>query len=207
MTSLPVPVSPRRSTGTSESFTFSTIRSISFISAEVLGTRRVRAAERSDSRKPTRRQAVPQGAALLFDDREQEAVVDRLGDVIRRTGLHALHGAVDVAVTGDDDHRDGRLLGLHLLQQGQAVLFAEAQVEEHQVDLVGEEELPHLGGAGRLQGVVPLEGEELGQAVAQAGLVVNDEDVHGHGDVTSTFVPLPGVLETRISPPARLTIA
>ena len=136
------------------------------------------------------------------------AVIDGLGDVVRRARLHALNGAVDVPVARDDDHGNGRApppsapsgapgrpprpgagrAGARWTSEAASTVRASAAVAAS-------------------SGVVALEGQELGEPAAQPRLVVNDENVHVHGASPPPSCPCPARWTPESPRPLRLTMA
>ena len=103
--------------------------------------------------------------------------VDRLGEEIVGAQVHGLDRLVDAAVAGDDDHRDGQIATLHLLQKLDAVQARQAQVGQDQaVILVGQkpQRLFALGGGVHLELRVVL--EQPLQFVAGELVVFHDQD-------------------------------
>ncbi len=206
-TSFPVPVSPRRSTGTSESFTFAIIRSMSFISGEELGARRRLVRVRSVSRKASVARRSARASAFLCDDGEEQRVIQGFLDVVRRAGLHALDGAVDVAMARDDDDGKAGSSARSSSRNRSPSLLSQAQVEEDELDVRARKDAPRFRrakpphgpgspparGAWRARCAGPARHQRSGRSCARS--------------TTSTSVPLPGALCTRSSPPLRLTMA
>ncbi len=171
--SLPVPVSPVIRTGASEAAE----RPICFQIASIAALVPRRALRPSSL--GGRGQRLGQGALLerALQGLEEDGEIEGLGQVVEGAVAHGLDGAVAVAVGGGDDDRDlAERAFAELAQELEAAPVAEADVEEDAVDRLAPEERAGLAEAGRGEGAVaqPLDGR--GQALADAALVLDDED-------------------------------
>ncbi|OBX35027.1 hypothetical protein A8U91_04097 [Halomonas elongata] len=87
---------------------------------------------------------------------------------------HGFHGGGNVAVTGDQDHRQVRIASADLAQQGHAVHARHADVTDHDAGKIGLEFCQ--GGLGTFErtGRVAGKFQRLARGDAQVGLVVDD---------------------------------
>ena len=113
-----------------------------------------------------------------LDQQFQAVQVDRLGEKIVRAGVHGGHRALDGAVTGENDHRNGWVSGHDTAQQLLARQSRHAQVADHQVHRVPLQDAHRLAAGGGHAGTVPGQRQRLAQPFADVLLVVDDEDRH-----------------------------
>ncbi len=115
-----------------------------------------------------------------LDQPVQFAHVDRLAQVVDRSAAHGLDRRARVAEGGHQ--RDGRgvRLGTQSREQGQSVHAGHAQVADHQAWPLLADRGQGLGAAAGVSAVVADLSEELGQAQADIGMVVDKQDAHGH---------------------------
>ena len=121
-------------------------------------------------------------AAEAGDAVEDEAELvgrERLGQVVERAAPHRLDRRLDGGVGGDDDDGQARCQPEECRQEVQPFLLAEAKVEEGDLEEAVAEDFLGGGAVARLADAVAhrLEGEA--QGLAQAGVVVDQEGVHG----------------------------
>ena len=123
-------------------------------------------------------QALFQGTAHHID---QALRCEGLGDEIVRTGAHAFDGQVDVAVAGDHDHGQVRVLLLAQAHEAEAIGLGQAHVGHDDGDVAQRQPRECLFGAAHaLDGQVgQLHG--LHAAQAHVGVVFDDEDGVGRG--------------------------
>ena len=108
----------------------------------------------------------------------QAAGVDRLGDVTVAAGLH---GLLLVAFHGEggqrhDDHVPGSFVGLELAGQRQAVHAGQGDVHQDQVRQRSPDDFLRLLGVDRLENLVALAFQHVGDQLEVDGIVVHDED-------------------------------
>jgi len=108
--------------------------------------------------------------------RRGSAVRDRLREVVGGASAHRLDRGRHIAVRGRDDHRQLGVVLVELAQQRHAVHHRHPQVGDDDLgwSFGGDRErgLAILGGVDRVAG----EAEQLLEAAARAGLVVDHED-------------------------------
>ena len=107
---------------------------------EALEARRLLELAAASSRRMRRR-----GERVLHRA-QKPRLVERLDQEVEGAGAHRLHGTVDRAVRGDDDHP--RVSGVSRrmrLQELEAVAVGKLQVEQHQLRLVARVGRPRLG--------------------------------------------------------------
>jgi hypothetical protein len=92
--------------------------------------------------------------------------------------LHRLDRRVDGRVGGQQDDEDLRILLLDLAQDRHAVDVWELVVEQHQIDAVANA-IEGLPPGGRLDHLVAVGAQALGQGPADQRFVVDDEDGGG----------------------------
>ena len=155
--SLPVPVSPRRSTVASASATCSTIANTSRIAGEVA----------DDLLEPGRplelavqaRHVAP--LPLVRDgvaEHERELVVaDRLREVVERPLAHRLHRGLDGRVRGDEHDRQRGAQRVDALHERDAVHVRHLEVGDERERVGLGEPRERLGAAGRDEHLEPLE--------------------------------------------------
>src|SRR6185312_7791985 len=108
--------------------------------------------------------------------REELAVAEGLGDVVVGAELEA-HHAVDLFLApGEDDDREVQGFA-QPARDREPVLVRELEVEDHEVDHLGAEDLVHVGAGFRHRDLEVVLGEVLMDDVADGGVVVDDEDV------------------------------
>src|SRR2546426_3120380 len=140
------------------------------------------------------------GADVRLDAREQLAHAERLGDEVRRAEAERLHGRLLGRHGRDHQHREvpEPVVGLHLLEQLQAVDLGHHDVEEQELRpllLEPPEEVPPAGGAHDL---LPVFLEDPGGGAHERLVVVGDEDLarafrprsHASSNEGSTLPPL-----------------
>ena len=112
------------------------------------------------------------------DARQQLARAEGLGEVVIGAELESHHPVGFLAHAGEDDHRDLRL-GAQLAQQLHAVLAAQTQIEQHQVDHVAAEDLHEFGTAGAAGDTERVLPEVLLDQLAHRRVVIDHQHVAG----------------------------
>ena len=104
--------------------------------------------------------------------------LEGLGEEVPGAGAEGADGGVHARVAGHDDHRHVGADVEHALADFEAVVLADAQVGEHDVELteVADEALGLGLGGGGLDGMTVLLQRGLGE-VADLGFIIDDEDV------------------------------
>jgi hypothetical protein len=124
----------------------------------------------------------PGGLQRALRHQQQAVGLERLLDVVVGAALDGRHRGLDVAVAGDDDHRQ---LGMRLL--GDVENLEPVQPAALQPDVENDELRAAL--LDRLQRLVRIAGDARAVAVvlkeashhlADVGLVIDDQDVRGH---------------------------
>ena len=119
------------------------------------------------------------GLQGLVDEPQDVRDVKGLEDVVKGAELGGLDGRFGAAVGGHDDHRQVGHARAHALHGLNAVDAGHAHVHDHQVRGLAR----HLGHAGlaALRGahLVPVGLHDLAEALAQLGVVVNNQNL-GH---------------------------
>jgi len=110
-------------------------------------------------------------------------VIEGLGEEVERAGLHRLDRAVDPAMGRDDDHGHVRMARNHLAKQGEAVHAGHDQIGDHHVRTVAVEGGDRLLAVGANGHLVAFALQRGGEDLAEALLVVHDEDAVGHRGV------------------------
>src|SRR5574341_1158935 len=193
--SLPVPLSPWISTGTSAPATAAMRSNTAFIAG------------------------LPPIGDLVFElpeleepvhGNEQLLVGEGLGQVIEGPVFDGLYGAFDLGVGGDDDHAGLGSKGLRFPEDHEPVMMRKPEIGDDEV------EAPLFDGAHALGPVfaqghgVSLRRQALLHAEPHDGVVVDDKNAFFHnfdtGNFTVNVVPCPDV-STEISPPCCSTMA
>ena len=121
-------------------------------------------------------------AGGLADLVEQLVAVEGLGQVGESAARGGVHRIGDGAVRGQQDHRQGWMLGADLVEQLQSVQARQAHIADHQRGL-GHGQL-RQGGLGRFGGAHLVAGgaQAHGQQAQQVEVVVHQQDrmVGGH---------------------------
>ena len=146
----------------------------------------------------------------------QVGVVERLGQVVESAALHGLDRTADIAVGGDQNHRQVRRAVVDRRHQRQTVHARHAPVRHHHVGTVGGQHVERLVPAGRRMARVAGPAERFGQGCGHLGLVVDDEDpcfhaallldVMGAGKATRKQAPVGSASSMKIDPPCASTI-
>ena len=113
--------------------------------------------------------------ARVADERAELVVVEVLGDVVIRAVLHRLHGGLDLVDGRDHDDLDQAVVFLDDPQDLEAADAGQADVEQHQVDVLAVEH-GQRGFAARDAEHAVLALEDRGQRIPHALVVVDDED-------------------------------
>ena len=139
---------------------------------------------RTDQRVPGRRRR-RRGARVAerlrldraLDGVEERRKVERLRDVLECARLHRRDGALAIAVRGR--HDDGNLgaSAPDLTEEIEAVAVGKPDVEEHAVDRIAAKNRPRFGERPGDDRLVTLRSDRPREPVADAGFVVDDEDV------------------------------
>jgi hypothetical protein len=111
------------------------------------------------------------------DEQGELVEVEGLADVVARTQLDRLDGGAGVGVGGDHEHGQVGPLLADAPEQVDPALGADAQVDQGQVDLALGEDLQCPADVGCGPGPVLLLGKRDVQNLAQALVVVDDEDL------------------------------
>ena len=125
----------------------------------------------------------------LVDDDLQLFQVERLHDVVFGAELHGLDGVVGGGVGRDHDHRQLLIVGLDLLEQLDAVEVGHADVGDDQVVFPPFQLLERVQAAHRLIHLVALLAQDERQHVAQAVVVIDQQNVYGLLKHITTSVP------------------
>ncbi len=104
---------------------------------------------------------------------------ERLGQVVEGAAPHRLDGGLDGSVRGDDDDVQPGCQPQQFRQQVEPLLARQPQVEEGDVEQAVAEQLQCLRGIDRLGGVVAHRLKRQPQRPAHAGVIVDDQEVHG----------------------------
>ena len=129
-----------------------------------------------------------QGAAHAV---EQVVAGEGLFQEVIGAGAHRLHGQGHVAVTGDQQHRQLRVLLMQLLEQLQAVDARHADIADHHPGPVALDACGGAPGIGQAGDLEPGQVEGLAQGLAQMGVIVDQQDLgagvegQGHGAKSS----------------------
>ena len=115
-----------------------------------------------------------QGAAHAV---EQGIAGEGLLEEVVGAGTHGLDRQGDVAVPGDQDHRQLRVLGMQLFQQLQAVDARHADIAHHHPRPVAREAGVQLPGIAQAGGAEAGEVEGLAQRLAQVRVIVDQQDL------------------------------
>jgi hypothetical protein len=107
--------------------------------------------------------------------------VDGLLEEVGGAGAHGADGGGDVGVAGEEEDGHVRVVGPQRLEEREAVRVGEAHVGEHHVGRVRRGGLPSLGGGAGGARDVAERREEVGERLADRGVVVDDEDGERHG--------------------------
>jgi hypothetical protein len=111
--------------------------------------------------------------------RAHAVVVERLGEIVERAGANAVDRALDARVARDHDDLDLGMLALQALEQSAPAIRAEAEIEQHDVELgLGEPRLGSLRGLGE-RSAVAFALERPAQRAQQQRLVIDQEDDSG----------------------------
>ena len=170
-------------------------------------------------RRGRRHRGLHEGALLdgAVDGRAQRGQVEGLRDVVEGPVAHGADRPLAVAVGGRHDHGDvARRSGAQLAQEIEAVAVPQPDVQQQTVDggrggraRTGRahERLARLGQAGDGDGLEAHRGDDVRQALAQAGLVLDDEHaVHARAPAACADGP-PGsrgsVSSKRVTSPSR----
>ena len=146
-----------------------------------------------------------QGAA---DELKRAGNVKGLENVVERAQSHGADGGIRAGVGCHDD--DGRAIGqkAHAFKGVQTAHVGHAHVHDHAVGHGFPHEMEPLFGGGRHAGVIPFLRQQAGKALAQVGVVVNNEDYRSHrplslraGRTAAKLAPLPGALCRCSQPP------
>jgi hypothetical protein len=113
--------------------------------------------------------------------------IEGLGDVIERAELGRRDDGRDVDHGGDENDLDHRVQGLHAPEHGQAIHVRHPDVEEHDVDRIGAEDVERGRAAVRHERIEFLFEEEL-QAHAHGLVVVDDQH---DGPIRTAIRPTP----------------
>ncbi len=118
--------------------------------------------------------------AGVAHERAQLVVVEVLGDVVIRAVLHRLHGGLDLVDRRDHDALDQAVVLLDDAQDVEAADAGQADVLQHDVDLLlAQERQRGFAARNRQDAVVPP--EDRGDRVPHALIVVADQDGFGGG--------------------------
>jgi hypothetical protein len=109
------------------------------------------------------------------DAGQQLARIARLGQVVVGAQFQA-DDAVGLLAHGRQHDDGGAVGGRQAAADGQAVLAGQHDVEHHQIDRASGQHLFHGAGVGRGLDGVAVATQEVGHDVADAGIVVDDED-------------------------------
>ena len=129
--------------------------------------------------------------ARVAHERPQLVVVEVLGDVVIRAVLHRLHGGFDLADRRDHDDLDEAVVLLDDPQHLEAADAGQADVEQHQIDVLPVEDRQRRFAARHAQHAV-LALQDRRQRVPHPLVVVDDEDgfrLLGHRLRESTVEP------------------
>lgn len=109
--------------------------------------------------------------------------VERFGQVVVRAHFKA-HDAVDFFRLGRE-HDDGRVVvaTAQPTTDGQAIFAGQHQIQHEQVEMLALPEFAHLFGVFGNENVESLLGQIPAQQIAQARIIVDDEDFSGGGGV------------------------
>jgi hypothetical protein len=113
------------------------------------------------------------------DDGEEALDVHGFFQEIHGAALDGAHGVAHRAVGRHHDHGRGRVYAARRLEHLEAVLFGKPQIGEHEAKAARLEALERRRPVGRLLDAVALAPQRLDERLAQARLVLDDENVHG----------------------------
>ncbi len=139
------------------------------------------------------------------DAGHQLEVVERLADVVVRTGLQPAHLVNRLVAGGEHDDRHGAERA-NLAQHAVAVHVGEADVEQHEVRSLRLDARQRIGSVVGLEDldVAPLQLEAEANRAADLRVVVDQQQLHFRGHSTLAVVkvlPLPTSLSTSMVPP------
>ena len=123
------------------------------------------------------------GGERVLHRAQEPRLVERLDQEVEGAGAHRLHGAVDRAVRGDDDHPRVRRFAPHRLQELEAVAVGKLQVEQHQMRLVALAVRPRLGQAEGADHPVTGPREHGLVERRQRRRVLHEQDAIGHPEL------------------------
>ena len=116
------------------------------------------------------------------DARQQLARGEGFGQVVVRTQLQAQDAVGLVAARGEHDDGQRRRAGTaQLTAQGDAVSTRQHQVQHQQIDALRGQHLAHLPPVGGHAHLQALALQVFGSQFADAGVVIDDQDVVGRG--------------------------
>ena len=164
---------------------------------------------------------LPVGQGPL-DQQRQAVHVHGLGQVVVGTFLHGLHSVLDGPMSGEDDHRQTRVLRARPPQQLLSGELRHLQIGDDQVDVPAAKQLRRSLAVRSEGNLVAVELQHLAQALTDVLLVIHDEDVVVHrlssrypirrfsfwgmGKLKVKLAPLPTLESTAISPRCSFTI-
>src|SRR2546422_7468339 len=139
---------------------------------------------RSPEPGPERSHLLPEEAPLdeLAHQRLQLLQVQRLDQVIVGAGLEGLHRGRDQRIARHHDDFERRVVALDLLEELEAVLAGEPDIQQRHVEEPALEERQRLGAVAGRRDVVLPPGQSLDQEVAKVAIVLHHEHagtVHG----------------------------
>ncbi len=115
------------------------------------------------------------------DPGQQLGQRERLGQVVLRAVLQAVHLGRHVGQAGQHQHGLVGVRGQHALQDGLARHVGHDQIQDDQVVVAGQSALQRLGAGGREVGQVTRGGQRAADERADARLVVGHQDPGGDG--------------------------
>ncbi len=113
---------------------------------------------------------------LLGGSQPQLVGAARLDQVIRGAGLDRVHCRIDRRVRGDDHHPHPGGLDTHLRQHVEAVVLAEAQIKEAQVEHLALQQGFGLGGAVGRGHAIALVLQAIAEGAQDRGLVIHQQN-------------------------------
>ncbi|MNH03707.1 hypothetical protein D3C79_629780 [compost metagenome] len=113
---------------------------------------------------------------LLGGSQAQLVWAARLDQVIGGAGLDRVHRRVDRRVCGDDHHPHPGGLDTHLRQHIEAVVLAQAQIEEAQVEYLALQQGLGLGSAVGRGHAIALVLQAVAEGAQDRGLVIHQQN-------------------------------
>jgi hypothetical protein len=94
-------------------------------------------------------------------------------------GIEPAHAVLQSVLRGEDQHRQGRLAPAQALQHLDAVQPRQAEIEDEQVELLGEQRRVGIGAVGDVIDRIARLAQRAHEPVGNDAVVFGEQDMHG----------------------------